>query len=340
VNSRERVRRAVHFQHPDHIPHFLPDGKENDIIWAAPWNLGGNPGLVVKQPWHVCSNGSFQEMIDAWGITWRRHISDSGKGEAKEYPIADITRQAECQFPNANHPDLFRAIRIVVEENNSSENPKYVLGVAPFSSLNEGTHIIRGLQNMFIDYYENPDDLKSLINRLASKQAESIKLLADSGCDGVMFYDDWGLQDSLMVSPDLIEEFFMPNYRSNWGLAKQLGLDTWMHSCGHIIEILPKFIEAGLNVIQMDQQQNMGLENLAAKVGGKITFWCPVDIQKTMIEGSIEDIKNYVKQMMKTIGSFNGGLISMAYTTPDAIGHVPEKTAAMCEAFRNYGLYN
>lgn len=339
MTSRERVQKAIRFEGTDRIVHYLPDGKENDLIWAAPWNIGGNPGLVEKQPWQTTEDGNFQERIDAWCVTWRRHINDSGKGEAKRYPITDITRQEEYQFPNANHSGYFEAVRRVVEQNNISDNVKYVLGVAPFSSLNEGTHNIRGLDNMFMDYYVNSNDLKALIGRLASKQAESIRLLADTGCDGVMFYDDWGLQDRLMVSPELIEVFFMPHYRSNWGIAKELGLDTWMHSCGYIIDMLPKFAEAGLTVIQMDQQENMGLENLAKKVGGKIAFWCPVDIQKTMIDGSIDDIRKYVKRMKNTIGAFNGGLVSMAYTTPEDIGHMPEKIAAMCQAFRKYESY-
>ncbi len=33
MTSRERVKRAIHFQGVDHIPHFLPDGKENDLAW-------------------------------------------------------------------------------------------------------------------------------------------------------------------------------------------------------------------------------------------------------------------------------------------------------------------
>jgi hypothetical protein len=117
-------------------------------------------------------------------------------------------------------------------------------------------------------------------------------------------------------------------------------MDVWMHSCGYIIEVLPLFIQAGLNVVQMDQQENMGLENLDRAVGGKIAFWCPVDIQKTMIEGSIEDIHNYVKRMMATIGNHHGGLISMSYSSPAAVSHTPENISAMCEAFRKFGVYS
>ena len=96
-----------------------------------------------------------------------------------------------------------------------------------------------GLKNLFVAYYEQPDDLKAWLARLAAMQAESIRLLAEIGCDGVMGYDDWGLQDRLMVSPRLIEQFFMPHYRENWALAHSLGMDVWLHSCGYIIDILP-----------------------------------------------------------------------------------------------------
>ena len=339
MTSKELVKKAIRFEGAGRIVHYLPDDRDNDIIWAASWNLGGNPGVADKEPWHDTENGNFQEKVDAWSVTWRRHIDDSGGGEAKKHPITDITQQGEYVFPNANHPGHFESVREVVEKNNASENPKYVLGVAPFSSLNEGTHILHGLNNMFMDYYTEPEHLKALIGRLAEKQAEGIRALSEVGCDGVMFYDDWGLQNSLMVSPELIEAFFMPHYRANWGLAKELGLDAWMHSCGYIIEMLPKFADAGLTVIQMDQQENMGLENLAAKAGGKIAFWCPVDIQKMMIEGSLDDIRDYVKRMKNTIGAFNGGLVSMAYTTPEDIGHTPEKIAAMCKAFRDNEAY-
>ena len=70
----------------------------------------------------------------------------------------------------------------------------------------------------------------------AKKQLESIERMAELGCDGIMFYDDWGLQDRLMVRRELIVEFFMPGYRRNWQRAHELGLDVWMHSCGMIVD--------------------------------------------------------------------------------------------------------
>jgi len=330
VISRERVKRAIHFQGLDHIPHYLPDGQENDILWL--W-LERPPDT---QDWRA--EGGHERKVDAWGVVWER--ADQGTfGEAVVWPVADVTRQAQYIFPEMNNPRYYAETRARIAENNRSANPKYCLGVMPFSSLNEGTHNIMGLQNMFVAYYEHPDELKALIGRLAEKQRESIRLLAEIGCDGVMGYDDWGLQDRLMVRPETIEEFFMPFYRQNWALAHKLGLEVWLHSCGYTIEILPMLIAAGLDVIQMDQQENMGLEALDKRVGGRLAFWCPVDIQQTMIRGSIEDIRAYVRRMVSTLGAHNGGLISMAYSSPEAVHHTPEKVAAMCAAFRAYGSY-
>ncbi|MBN1543193.1 hypothetical protein JW992_13705 [candidate division KSB1 bacterium] len=335
MTSRERVKRAIIFQHPDRIPHFLPDGGANDLLWLAPWTMGPESSPPDLQPWTRV--GEIDQRIDAWGITWERAAGQSRDiGQAKKPAIPDITRQNDYTFPDRNHPRYYRAHQRAIAENNASADPLYALGVLGFASLNEGVHNVIGLDQMFLNYYLHPDSLKALIARFADKQLESIERMAEIGCDGIMLYDDWGLQDRLMVKRELIVEFFLPHYRRNWNRAHELGLDVWMHSCGMIVDILPDFIQAGLTVIQMDQQENMGLEFLSDQFGGRLAFWCPVDIQKTLSHGSPQEVTEYVLRMIHTLGSHNGGLISMCYTTPEVIGIRPENIAAMCAAFRSY----
>ena len=330
MTSRERVKRAIHFEAPDRIPHLLPDGKENDILWL--WL----PRPPERQPW--TRHGTHERRIDEWGVVWEKSDRNS-MGEAVAWPIPDITRQAEYAFPDLNNPAYFDEARANIAFSRNRGDEKYCLGVMPFSSLNEGTHNSMGLGAMLTAYYEHPADLKALIGRLAEAQRESIRNLAAIGCDGVMGYDDWGLQDRPMISPDLVDEFFVPFYRANWQLAHELGMDVWLHSCGYVIDLLPRFADAGLDVIQMDQQDNMGLDRLDEVVGGRLAFWCPADIQRVMPLGSVEDIRQYVARMMATLGRHRGGLIGMAYSTPEAVGHTEDKTAAMCAAFRELGVY-
>lgn len=330
MTSRERVGNAIHFRGVDRIPHWLSDGGEDDLCWL--W-IPPEPDL---QPWTTGSDGK-ERRTDSWGVTWARPVGAKYFGEKERVPISDIALQAEYVIPDQNKPEHFEAARLVIAENNASANPKYCLGVMPFTCLNEGVHNLTGLDQMFLAYYEAPLHLKALVARLAELQRESIRRLHSIGCDGVMGFDDWGLQDSLMIGMEMIEEFFKPHYVENWRLAHELGMDVWLHSCGYLLPLLPKFREWGLDVIQPCQQENMGLENIDRSVGGKLAFWCPVDIQKTMVYGSEEDIRNYVKRMKATIGNHNGGLVSMRYPDPESVGHTPEKVAAMCAAFRELG---
>jgi uroporphyrinogen decarboxylase len=112
---------------------------------------------------------------------------------------------------------------------------------------------------------------------------------------------------------------------------------TLLHSCGHIADLLPHFIEAELDVIQMDQQQNMGVADLAQRFGGKLCFWCPVDIQNTMVRGSVEEVRAYARNLIDSFGCFRGGFIAQWYASPDAVQHSREKIDAMCQEFVDYG---
>ena len=142
-----------------------------------------------------------------------------------------------------------------------------------------------------------------------------------------------------MVSPTIFREFFKPKYARVYGFAREQGMLTFLHSCGHIAELLDDFIDAGLQVIQMDQQENMGVQELAGRFGGRLCFWCPVDIQQTMVKGSLDDIRAYARRLIESFGKFNGGFIAKWYGSPEAVGHSGERIAAMCEAFTEHGDY-
>jgi len=163
--------------------------------------------------------------------------------------------------------------------------------------------------------------------------ANSIERFAASGADGYMFCDDWGLQNRLMISPESWRTIWKPAYTRVYKAAHKAGLLTFLHSCGYIVDILDDLIEAGLDCIQMDQQENMGLDLLGKRFGGRITFWCPVDIQNTMVRGSPQEIRAYCRRMVAALGKPAGGFIASWYSDPVGAGHTPEAIAAMCDEF-------
>ena len=76
---------------------------------------------------------------------------------------------------------------------------------------------------------------------------------------------------------------------------------------------------------------------LGERFGGRITFMCPVDIQNTMVNGTLDEIRAYCRKMIERLGRSNGGFIPCWYADPDGAGHRPEAVEAMCEEFLRLG---
>ena len=321
MTSSERVRRAVLFQGPDRVPRCLPEPWRSDFLYVGP---SADPN------WKASVEGE-----DEWGSVWEKDAAGKTMGQVKVHPLRDYGQLQSFRFPDYDLPERYgNAAKAIA----GHAEGKFVIAGIPLSLIHR-LEYLRGHVEAWTDPYENPDDLGRLLDKLADIAIDAVNRLADAGAEGVFSCDDWGLQDRPMVSPEVFRRFWKPRYARVYGAARDRGMLCFLHSCGHIADLLDDFIDAGLHVIQMDQQENMGVDNLAQRFGGRLAFWCPVDIQQTMVEGSLEDIRRYAKNLIDSFGSFNGGFISKWYPSPQAVDHTQEKINAMSEAFVEYGQY-
>jgi len=321
MTGRERVRRAVLFEAPDRVPRDLPDPWGSDFLHV---------GTDEAPDWKPRVEGE-----DEWGCVWEQDAAGKTMGQVKVHPLTDYAMLIDFPFPNYDLPARYEQARKKIREN---AEEKFVLAGVPLSFIHR-LEYLRGHVEAWTDPYEHPEELGLLLDTMADIALDSIRHFAEIGADGIVSCDDWGLQDRPMVSPRIFREFFKPRYAKVYGFVREQRMLTFLHSCGHIVDLLDDLIDAGLQVIQMDQQENMGLEELARRFGGRLCFWCPVDIQQTMVKGSLEDIRAYARRLIESFGRFNGGFIAKWYGSPEAVGHSPERIAAMCKSFTQHGDY-
>ena len=311
MTSKEIVLNTIRFKGAERIPFSLTEKYGSDFA-----NIGMKPSPDARP-------GSG---IDEWGCEWH-NIGVSHLGEVKNFPIKQWSDWASLSIPNIEDPDRWKGLASARE----NAGDKFLIGGG--ISLYERTHFVRGLENTWVDIHTAPEELGRLIDVLVDMNIYAIKRYAEAGADGYMWCDDWGLQSRLMISPESWRAIWKPRYRRVYEAAHDAGLLTFLHSCGDITEILDDFIEVGLDVIQMDQQENMGVELLGRRFAGRITFWCPVDIQGTMVRGSLDEIRASCRQLVEALGTPEGGFIATWYGDPAGAGHRQEAIDAMCEEF-------
>ncbi len=284
MTGKELVKRAVFFEGPERIPRDLPEP------WGSDFKV---VGLLPDPDWEPREEGE-----DEWGCVWEKDPEGRTMGQVVKHPLKDYSMLDDYPFPDFTKDARYERMREVVQGNTEE---KFVLAGIPFSLMHR-LEYMRGHVEAWTDPYENPEGLERLLDIFADKAIEIVDKMAEVGVDGFMSPDDLGWQDRLMVSPEIFRTFFKPRYKRVYSHAMKKGVLPFLHSCGYIIDIVGDLIEADLKVIQMDQQENMGVDNLAERYGGKICFYCPVDIQKTMIHGTLDEIREYAKKLIMAFG--------------------------------------
>lgn len=193
----------------------------------------------------------------------------------------------------------------------------------PFEQL----QFIRGTANLYMDLMDPPPKMLNFMAQMHAFYCEQLELWSKTDVDCLNFMDDWGSQQSLLISPRIWREIFKPMYKDYIDIAHRAGKKIFMHSDGNTLSILPDLIELGLDAINT-QLFCIGVENLAP-FKGKITFWGEICRQHLLPDGTLEDIENAVTLVKDTLWQ-NGGCIAQCEFGP---GGRPENVRKVYETW-------
>ncbi|MGD9518630.1 MAG: uroporphyrinogen decarboxylase family protein [Armatimonadota bacterium] len=213
----------------------------------------------------------------------------------------------------------------------------YVLGSV--GHIFENAWQIRSMEKLFEDMILRPELATYLLDRLTEDRAFQARRYAEAGCDCLHCGDDVGMQDRLMMSPDLWRHWFKPRWAHVWQVAKRANPDIqiWYHSDGYIEPIIPDLIEIGLEILNPVQPECMNPVKLKRQYGNWLAFWGCVGTQTVMPFGTPETVRHTVKRLIETVGEGGGLLLAPTHVLePD----VPwENVLAFFEAVDEYGVY-
>ena len=86
---------------------------------------------------------------------------------------------------------------------------------------------------------------------------------------------------------------------------------VFLHACGSIAELIPDFIDAGLDILNPVQTsaRNMDFEKIKKEFGKFLIFWggC-CDTKNILPKATPEKILDHVKENIRILGK-NGGLV-------------------------------
>ena len=328
MTSREIILRAINFEGPERIGLTFSGDRVHDLVSAGP-----KRGTYAN-PENIRIEGQFEVSEDEWGNTWHRIRGMSKGGEVRDPVLKDWKDLDSLTLPDYTDPARYEAAR----ETFAAHPDHYRLGGLPgfpFAIM----RYMRSIEVFLQDVLLHRDEVDELQRRVIGVIKDAVRRMADAGADGLFYCEDWGTQERLLVSPALWRDLFKPGYREIIAEADRCGLAVWMHSCGCITSIIEDLIEVGIKVLQFDQPALHGIDDLSRNFGGRIAFWTPVDIQRTLQTGDRDLIRAEAKALCEKLGGFNGGFIAKNYGDLHGIGVDPEWDQWAYDAFVEFGKY-
>ena len=144
------------------------------------------------------------EYTDVWGCIWR--VGEEAAAELKSSPLADAA-QIASYYPPA---ELLDHSRFAKANKVCPTTSRFVLArseVRPFDRL----RFLRGYDAAMVDLARGMKETRSLLAMLHDVACKELELWAATEVDGVVFRDDWGSPDGLLISPEMWREPVPPD---------------------------------------------------------------------------------------------------------------------------------
>lgn len=341
MNSRERVLRTLTWNNPNSL---VVEGGFSGATWqkyreslepiaASIANDFGYYVPAANRNYDVMSYGYNEGEIykDPWGCVWECRVGGM-QGIISYHPLAESWDLFDSYCP----PDP-----MATQDLGQYDKASFEAAIKDLKAHNkficcggerlwERVHFVRGYENAMVDMALEEPKIRQLIDMIADYNIRSVeKYLKYDDVDCIIFQDDWGEQNRLMVSPETWRDYFFEAYKRVFKVVKDAGKYVYFHTDGYLLPVIDDFRKAGVDIINLQSGCN-DLDEVKKITQNKMCVSVDIDRQKIMPFGTPSQMKTHIREIYEKFGGAKGGLWVKMDVYPD----VPmENIVAMRDIF-------
>ena len=326
MQPRERVLTALNWLETDRVPlqiYTTPEIRQKlqDLFGREDFlpALGIDLRKVMPnwtRPLKPSCDGIF---YDFWGVGYRRvaHGRNGAYDEAVELPLARIKTMDDVF--NYSWPDPagfdYDGLRRQCQQ---VDDYAICLGSPGYPDILNGVSRGRGMEQVMMDIALRDEVGLAIIQKRCDICYEILKrgLEACNGRVDILHVgEDCGNQNGRMFSAADFDAIFRPQLKRFYDLAHEFGARAMMHSCGDTHELMPTFIEMGLDILDGMQPEPTGMqpEAIRALCKGKLAFCGLISTQDTLPYGTEDRCRQETRHRLEKIAPGGGYILSPAH---------------------------
>ena len=306
---------------------------------------------LTSANWQIAHEdaGDQWNAVDEWGLRYQCP-KEGGLyyglvGSPLSGPSFDAAVFEAHPWPEPRRPERIAGLRELAEAARGQDKLVVLKGYC--AGLVEMAERLRGMEGFLMDLMLDPAGATKLLRKLLELKIAfwdmALGELADV-VDVVMEADDYGTQESQLVPPAKFRTLVKPLLAELIGFIRGKLTDgeqfVLFHSCGSVRELIPDFIELGIDILNPVHVRAAGMEpeGLKRDFGDDIAFWggC-VDTQGVLPRGTPAEVREDVRRSLAALAPGGGYVANTVHNIqPDV---PPANLVAMREAIQEFGEY-
>ena len=291
-------------------------------------------------------DGEYKFFHDEWGIKWRMPKSGGFYYDMASHPLEDAVTEADVdvydKFIDVTDDARFAGMKEKAEQ---IYDAGYAVVVnSPSAGMFELLTWLMGYESSLTNLALEEGAATRLLDKMLEiKMAYWSRVLDEFGDKVTVCQeaDDLGTQISLLISPSMYRDYVKPRHKELFDMIhRKSNAKVFIHSCGSIRDILPDFIESGIDIINPVQfnAANMDATELKREFGRDLVFWGGgVDTQYALPKGTPQDVEDNVKRMMDILRQDGGFVFNSVHNIQADVP--PANLDAYFRTFHKYKKY-
>lgn len=310
-----------------------------------PWLLEDGSDAFVRVGFNPQSDGAGGFVIkDSRGNIRSRSPQGCLYFEPVYHPLAKMTAVEELQEWQPGQLSDQYLDHVHERAKALYENTDYAILGAFGGNIIESGQSLRGWGQFMIDLATDPEFTHALLNKLTELHLANLKRYLDAVGDYIQVIqmgDDLGTQSASQVSLEMYREFIKPRHNAIYQYVRDHSdVAVFLHSCGSISNLIPEFIDEGVDILNPVQTSaaNMEPKMLKQEFGDQMTFWgggC--DTQAVLPNATPAEIREHVRQRMEIFKPGGGFIFNQIHNVQADVP--PQNIVAMLDAAWEFGGY-
>ncbi len=319
MNARENALRIIRFDRPERVMEGVPTHGVAYLGCNHEGYAGGGHDCPVGTTW-----------TDVWGTVWSKKL-EGVMGFPQAHPLAKPENIATYDWPR---PDDQRICGRIYEMAKDFDGRDKLLSGSHRETLWEKSYMLVGMESLMQYFFTEPNFARDVLHRIMDFDLSIAKHYLAVGIQYAALGDDLGTQVGPLLGPNILEKFFVPEYRRLFNLYRKHGVLIGFHSCGNIESVLETFMALGVDVLNPVQATANDLDRVRAVTEGRMALQGGVSTA-TIMAGPPERIVAEVRRRLWQLGR-DGGY----FCGPDQGLPFPEEHVhALKLAVETYGRY-